>query len=243
MYIDRIINTTEIYFGVRFTLPSNLVRYVEFENVLAILLDNHGQKNKVIGVKFSQANKINHGYIAWEYQIFDNQNKARSIDYFVAGEYNGQKVICCHAGGDTLFYIDPDTGSEIGKEQFKPAGNKMYIEVKDINTINIIGSGTFTLPSNLVRYIEFENVVAILLDEGGKQNRLIGVKSSKEKGPYIAWEFQVVDGMGKVYQIASFFTEEVNDNRIIVCYGFGFDIIWYINPDDGSLIKRVPTKW
>ena len=66
------------------------------------------------------------------------------------------------------------------------------------------GAIRFTLPSKLVRYIEFKSVVVFLLDEEGKQDKIIGVKYSREWGInhfHIAWEFQIIDGLDRVYRI------------------------------------------
>jgi len=107
------------------------------------------------------------------------------------------------------------------------------------------GGEKFKLPSKLVRYIEFENTVVFLLDENGKRDKIIGVKFSQSGGInhfYIDWEFQIIDGIGTIYTIHGMWKENFNNQEVIVCYSGSFDIQFYLNPENGKVINKIPIK-
>ncbi|MDR0833931.1 MAG: hypothetical protein LBN93_07105 [Candidatus Symbiothrix sp.] len=120
----------------------------------------------------------------------------------------------------------------------------MYITIESLT--NFFSDGmTFNLPSEIVRYLEFEDVVVFLLNENGKRNKIIGVKFSQEgeiNHHYIAWEFQIIDGLGKIYPIHYFVKKTHKEQELICCWGGGFDIDFYINPISGEIIDKVFTK-
>ena len=108
------------------------------------------------------------------------------------------------------------------------------------------GAIRFTLPSKLVRYIEFENIVVFLLDEEGKQDKIIGVKYSREGGInhfYIAWEFQIIDGLNRIHRIHSLKKQNHKGKETVHCYGGGFDMEFYLNPDTGEIIDEIFSRW
>ena len=97
--------------GRKFTLPSKMLRFDEFEQSVVFFLDNEGKHDKVIGVKFSQEGGVNHLYIAWEFQSIDNFGKPRYIDEIRRKIYNGKEAISCLVTRWlTEYIIDPDNG-------------------------------------------------------------------------------------------------------------------------------------
>lgn len=106
--------------GERFILPSNVVRYIEFKNVVVFLLDEHKKRDKIVGVKFSQAGGINHFYIAWEFRIVDGLEKHHKIDGMWLKKMDVQEVVYCYSGGfDIGYYLDPETGKVLHTEPIK----------------------------------------------------------------------------------------------------------------------------
>jgi hypothetical protein len=97
--------------GSSLELPSNIIRFIEFEKVVVFLLDEDGKRDKIAGVKFSQEGGINHYYIAWEFQIIDKNNKVYRFDYFVRKTHKGQELVYCLSGwGVVGYFLNPDTG-------------------------------------------------------------------------------------------------------------------------------------
>jgi hypothetical protein len=101
------------------------------------------------------------------------------------------------------------------------------------------------LPSNVARYFEFDNVVVFLLYKPNelKEFKIIGVKYSKEKYKlYIAWEFQITDGLGKIHEIVGMGIRNFNDQDVIYCSGWGFDIAYYLDPETGKVLNTEPIR-
>jgi hypothetical protein len=105
--------------GEKFTLPSKLVRYIEFEKVVVFLLDENGKRDKIVGVKFitsMEGGGVNHYYIAWEFQIIDGFNKTHRINFLEKENHKGVESVHCHGVQcDMTFYLNPDTGEIIDK--------------------------------------------------------------------------------------------------------------------------------
>ena len=125
----------------------------------------------------------------------------------------------------------------------------MVIQLRNIKTFDEGGGDYFELPSNIIRFIEFEKTVVFWLDENGKRDKIVGVKfiTSMEGGGvnhyYIAWEFQVVDGLGNIHEIDWLVKKIYDAQEIIECHGRRFDIIFYLNPNNGEIIDKKFTKW
>jgi hypothetical protein len=120
----------------------------------------------------------------------------------------------------------------------------MYIHLDDIKSFHW-GGDKFTLPSNIIRFIEFENVVVFLLDENKRQDKIVGVKFSQEDGTnhfYIDWEFQIIDGIKKIYPIDSLTRVLFENREVVECHSGGFDIGYYLDPDTGKVIHSEPIK-
>jgi len=113
MYIE-LYSLTEFWGGAKFTLPSKLVRFIEFENVVVFLLDEDGKKDKIIGVKFSQEGGINHFYIAWEFQIIDKKDKKYAITALTKRMHKEQELVYCASGwADVGCFLNPETGEVV----------------------------------------------------------------------------------------------------------------------------------
>ncbi|GHV59370.1 hypothetical protein FACS1894182_13380 [Bacteroidia bacterium] len=101
--------------GVEFTLPSKLAQYIEFYNVVVFLLDENGQHNKVVGVKFSQAGGINHYYIAWEFQDIDRNGKVYPFTGISKMTHKEQELVYCTSWSSVGYFLNPDTGEIVDK--------------------------------------------------------------------------------------------------------------------------------
>ncbi len=111
MYIE-LYSLTEFWgeYGT-FTLPSKLLRYIEFENVVVFFLDNNGKRDKVVGIKYSREGGINRLYMAWEFQSIDNFGKPRHIDSMYRTTYQGKELVACFVSSWlTEYLIDPNDG-------------------------------------------------------------------------------------------------------------------------------------
>lgn len=120
----------------------------------------------------------------------------------------------------------------------------MHIILDSLRKFHDCGD-SFELPSNISRFIEFEKVVVFLLDENGKRDKIIGVKFSQAGGInhyYIDWEFQIIDGLEDVHKIAIMTREILNNQDLIYCYGLGFDIGYYLDPETGQILHIEPIK-
>jgi hypothetical protein len=108
MYYIELNSLTEFQWGAtKFTLPSKMLRFNEFEESVVFFLDN----NRIVGVKFSQAGGINHFYIAWEFQPIDGNGKVRQINSMTRKTYNGKEVVSCFVSSYmTVHLLDPDNG-------------------------------------------------------------------------------------------------------------------------------------
>ena len=112
MYYIVLDSLTEFHWGgTKFTLPSKMLRFNEFEESVVCFLDNEGRHDKVIGVKFSKEGGINHFYIAWEFQSIDNFGKPRYIDSVYRKIYNGKEMVGCFVSKWlTEYIINPNNG-------------------------------------------------------------------------------------------------------------------------------------
>jgi hypothetical protein len=112
MYISKLYSLTEFLSqGEKFTLPSNMMKYIEFENTVVFLLDNNGKPDKVVGVKFSQEGGVNHLYIAWEFQDINGLGQICRITGMFRETYNGKEVVSCFVGRRlTEYFLNPDNG-------------------------------------------------------------------------------------------------------------------------------------
>ncbi|GHV59376.1 hypothetical protein FACS1894182_13410 [Bacteroidia bacterium] len=121
----------------------------------------------------------------------------------------------------------------------------MYIQLKDIKTISGPLAHAFELPSNIIRIIEFEEVVVVLLDEDGKQDKIIGVKFTKEGGIHryhIGWEFQIIDKLGRTYGFDYMVRKNHKGQDLLVCMSGCVDMEYYLNPDTGEVLDKVFSK-
>jgi hypothetical protein len=108
------------------------------------------------------------------------------------------------------------------------------------------GGIKFTLPSKLYRFIEFEDVVVFLLDDSGVRSKIVGIKLSTNESIccfYIAWEFQIIDGLGEIHEIDYLMKEIYKGQEVVHCHGWRFDIEFYLDPSTGEIIDKVPAKW
>jgi hypothetical protein len=120
----------------------------------------------------------------------------------------------------------------------------MYIEIISLSEFWSNGEKV-KLPSNMVRYLEFEKIVVFLIKENDKNNKIIGIKFSQDNGinrHNLAWEFQIIDGLGESHEIVLMERQTFNRKEIIYCNGWGFDIGYYIDPDTGEVIHTEPIK-
>jgi hypothetical protein len=120
----------------------------------------------------------------------------------------------------------------------------MYIELDDIKSFHW-GGTKFKLPSNIIRFNEFENVVVFLLDENKKRDKIVGVKFSQAEGInhfYIDWEFKVKDFTNNEYSIVSMSKQIFENKEVVYCYGWGFDIGYYLDPETGRVLHTEPIK-
>lgn len=120
----------------------------------------------------------------------------------------------------------------------------MYIEIISLSEFWSNGEKV-RLPANLVRYIEFDKIVAILLKEDNKNNRAVGIKFSQEGGinhHLISWEFQIIDGLGEIHDIVEMVKKEYEGKEVIYCRGWGFDIGYYLDPATGKVLYTEPIR-
>jgi len=120
----------------------------------------------------------------------------------------------------------------------------MYIEIISLSEFWSNGEKV-KLPSNLVRYLEFEKIVVFLIKENGKNRKIVGIKFSQDGGINhhdFVWEFQIIDGLGENHEIVLMERQTFNNKEIIYCYGWGFDIGYYLDPDTGEIIHTEPIK-
>ncbi len=102
--------------GDKFTLPSDIIRFIEFEKVVVFLLDNKGMRDKVVGIKFSQEGGINHFYIAWEFQIIDSRDKKYPINGLLKRIHKEQELVYCMSGWASVgYFLNPDTGEIVDR--------------------------------------------------------------------------------------------------------------------------------
>lgn len=103
----------------------------------------------------------------------------------------------------------------------------------------------FELPSEISRYFEFDNSVVFLLydDLKKRESKIIGVQFSKSQYSFfISWEFQIKDGLGEIHEIVLMERKIFNNKEVIYCYGWGFDIGYYLEPDTGKILHTEPIK-
>jgi hypothetical protein len=125
----------------------------------------------------------------------------------------------------------------------------MYIELKDIRTFDEGGGTKFTLPSNIIRVIEFENVAVFFLDENGKRDKIVGVKFQYSQigvcpnHYYVAWEFQVRDKDGNVvpYPFTSMRKRIHKEQELVYCSHW-LDVGYFLNPDTGEIVDRIAIR-
>lgn len=101
------------------------------------------------------------------------------------------------------------------------------------------------LPSEIARYIEFKNIDILLLYDSFKKReiKIIGVKYSKKRHKlYIAWEFQIIDGLREIHEIVEMGRKMFEEKEVIYCRGWGFDIGYYLDPDTGDVLHKEPTR-
>ncbi len=121
MYIElRNIRTFDGGSGTMLTLPYDIIRFVEFENVVVFLLNNENKREFVVGVKFSQEGGVNHFRISWEFKSIDASGKSWAIYGLKKAIYNSMEVVYCYSVGFSMgYYLNPDTGEVIYKEEIR----------------------------------------------------------------------------------------------------------------------------
>jgi hypothetical protein len=103
-----------------FELPSNIIRFIEFKEVVVFLLDNYGKRDTVVGVKFSQAGGINHFYIAWEFKSIDGLGDVYSLYGLTKEIYNNKEAVYCYSGGFSVeYFLDPETGKTLVRNEVR----------------------------------------------------------------------------------------------------------------------------
>ena len=107
------------YGGTKFELPSEILRYIEYNDVVVFWLRNGGRENHVVGVKFSQEGGVNRFYIAWEFTI-DNWDKYQDkASYVIKAEKDGVPIIQIGTTDCVIYKLDPNTGKVLSKELSK----------------------------------------------------------------------------------------------------------------------------
>lgn len=120
----------------------------------------------------------------------------------------------------------------------------MYIDLISLREFRANGQKV-RLPGKLVRYIEFDKIVVILLKEEDEDIRVVGIKFSQEGGinhHLISWEFQIIDGLGEIHEIVTMCRDKFNDKEVIYCRGSGFDIDYYLDPYTGKVLHSEHTR-
>jgi hypothetical protein len=105
----------------------------------------------------------------------------------------------------------------------------MYYIVLDSLTEFSEGGMKFTLPAKMLRFNEFDEAVVFFLEN----NKIVGVKFSQEGGinhHYIAWEFQPIDGNGKVRQINSMTRKTYNGKEVVSCFMSSYMTVHLLDP-------------
>jgi hypothetical protein len=120
----------------------------------------------------------------------------------------------------------------------------MHIILDSLSEFHDCGT-KFILPHDMVRYVEFENTIAFLLKKNNFRHKIVGVRFSQEGGInhfLISWEFQIIDGLKEVHEIVLMERVKFNNKELIYCYGWGFDIGYYLDPDTGEVVDTEPIK-
>ena len=103
------------YGGTEFTLSSEILRYIEFEDVVVFWLRHGGREDHIVGVKFTTT-PHNHFYVAWEYIVGDWEKYQDSRPTYVKKiEKEGKPLIEVGTWDCVIYTINPDTGEEISK--------------------------------------------------------------------------------------------------------------------------------
>jgi hypothetical protein len=111
----------------------------------------------------------------------------------------------------------------------------MYIEIRGIDRIGY-GGNEIILPSELIRYIEFENCVVFLVNAGGKRNQVVSVKFRHSPNEYyVAWSFVHRSQIMSLIK----FLEEGKEYVKIKTWD---DLLFILDPETGSIIFESPTK-
>ena len=66
--------------------------------------------------------------------------------------------------------------------------------------------------------------------------------SKKRHKLYIAWEFQIIDGLREIHEIVEMGRKMFEEKEVIYCRGWGFDIGYYLDPDTGDVLHKEPTR-
>jgi hypothetical protein len=121
----------------------------------------------------------------------------------------------------------------------------MYIELISLNKIRSSEGCYFEFSHNIVRFIEYEKIVVFLVQDKGCNLKIIALEFSQEGGRNylkISWEFQIIDGMGEKHEIVLMERKSLNNKELIYCYGWGFDIGYYLDPETGKIVHQEPIK-
>ncbi|NOU17149.1 MAG: hypothetical protein HOO91_06275 [Bacteroidales bacterium] len=97
--------------GNEIVLPSDIIRYLEFDNSVALLLKSENNRNHLVSVKFKF--NPNEFYIAWNF-VYKSQ-----ILYLIKHIEEGKEYIKIKTWDDMIFILDPDTGNIIFESQTK----------------------------------------------------------------------------------------------------------------------------
>ncbi len=121
----------------------------------------------------------------------------------------------------------------------------MYIELISLNKIRSSEGCYFEFQYNIVRFIEYEKIVVFLIQDKGYNLKIIALEFSQEGGVNhlkISWEFQIIDGLGKNHEIVLMERQRFNNKEVIYCYGWGFDIGYYLEPETGKVLHQESIK-
>lgn len=58
----------------------------------------------------------------------------------------------------------------------------------------------------------------------------------------VSWEFQIIDGLGEKLEIVLMERQTFNNQEVIYCYGWGFDIGYYLDPETGKVLHTEPIR-
>lgn len=121
----------------------------------------------------------------------------------------------------------------------------MYIELRNIRAFDGGSGTTFTFSHDIIRFVEFEEVVVFLLNSDNKRDSVVGMGFSQEGGInhyHVLWEFKSVDGLGKSWSIYGLQKIRFQNIDVVYCYSVGFSMGYYLNPKTGEIMHKLEIR-